>query len=748
MKNDNFKNRNIARPGYDPDFDDPFDADDADSFSVEASDPVDPDGNAQVPELDDLDSFEELEGFEDLDVTPAGQRSGSGQAGSGQTGTGSRTDSRRAGSGDDGLSGKRKDGSGRKEKARELNTADTAVDARKLNDEKKKQKKSRVRKIIFWSVLEVVTLACIFVYGYFLRTWNLITRPEVNEKNIENNNISLEKKKEMEQGYWTFAVFGVDGRSSSDLVSKGLNSDVILIVNINQDTGEIRMCSVYRDTYLNISDKDSYRKINAAYCNGGPEQALAALNKNLDLNIKNYVTFNWKAVVDGINILGGVDDIEISKAEFYYINAFITETVEVTRVGSHHLTSPGVQHLDGVQAVAYGRLRLMDSDFARVERQKKIIAACFEKAKHASFSVLNNIIVVCVPEVATNIGINNVVAMAQNIDKYYISESGGFPWQRSESAYSSTGDVVVPATLESNVRRLHAFLYGDEDYQPSNAVMKYSETIKEKTGIYKEGQVVEHVRTDGGLISMPKTTAAETEGESVQVETDAEGNVIVRPTIGIDEDGNYVYPTDADGNEIIPTDEHGNVQYPTDENGDIIYEYDEDGNVINPTDADGNPVTLPAAQQEETEESSEPGSQGETSHGDDVREEDGPGVQPGAENQPTYPAPGDRTTEATTEGFGPGNPQPGPGESSSQEQQPGGNDEPGGENGPGGGQSGNQIIGGPVPETTPAGGIAPGDTGGPGSSQTGGEDQNGPGGNAPGGSPGAPGGSGPGGAPG
>lgn len=510
-------------------------------------------------------------------------------------------------------------------RVRELNSASTAIDRNTVRKEKETKKKSRIRKIILWSFLEIITLAVIFVYGYFLRSWNLVTRPEVNENNIENHNLSAEKKEEMEKGYWTFAVFGVDGRNASDLVSKGLNSDVILIVNINQDTGEIRLCSVFRDTYLNINEKNSFRKINQAYSEGGPEQALAALNKNLDLNIKNYVTFNWKAVADGINILGGIDGINISKAELYYINAFITETVKVTKLGSYQLTGTGEQHLDGVQAVAYGRLRLMDDDFARTERQKRVIRACFEKAKHANFSVLNNIMVVCFPEVATNIGFNTVVDMAQNITKYNLTESGGFPWQRSASGISSVGDVVVPATLESNVKYLHKFLFDDDDYQPSAAVLNYSETIKEKTHVYKEGQVVESVRTDGGLISSPKTTAAvsETESKSTEettdAETDEEGNVIEKVTIGIDDEGNLVYPTDEDGNRILPTDEGGNVIYPT----------DEDGNPVIP-ETGGNPDDKP----------------GEPSHGDDVEDEGGESVE-GTE-------PGDFATVPSP--IGPGNP--------------------------------------------------------------------------------------------
>ena len=141
----------------------------------------------------------------------------------------------------------------------------------------------------------------------------------------------------------------------------------------------------------------------ADYTEGGPEQALKALNKNLDLNITDYATFNWKAVATAINILGGVD-IDISKTEYYYMNAFITETVKGTGIGSVQLKDgPGTYHLDGVQAVAYGRLRLMDSDYARTERQRIIIQKAFEKAKKADLATLNSLVGNMCAMCATNI---------------------------------------------------------------------------------------------------------------------------------------------------------------------------------------------------------------------------------------------------------------------------------------------------------------------------------------------------------
>lgn len=467
----------------------------------------------------------------------------------------------------------------KKRTRRELNTEDTSVDRKKFKKETEKRKRSRIKKLLIAAVVELFTLIAIFGYGYFLRNWNLIQRPDINAQAIENNNISVEKKEEMEKGYWTIAIFGVDSRNDN-LVERGLNSDVIIIANINRENGDIKLVSVFRDTYLNVSEKNLYNKINSAYAMGGPEQALAALNKNLDLNISNYICFNWKAVADGINILGGIDGISLSKAELYYINAYITETVKVTKIGSVQLKNTGEQHLDGVQAVAYARLRYMDNDFARTERQRNVIKACFKKAKTADFSVLNNIMVTCFPQVATNINFNDIVGMAQNIAKYNIADTAGFPWSRGDAVIRSKGDCVIPTTLESNVIKLHEFLFDDSSYTPSDAVLKISAKIKEDSSLYKEGKFIDSVATDGGVIQKPKTPATVAETEEGGTGSSKKNT---KETIGIDENGNYVYPTDADGNFIIPTNADGDIVYPTDADGNIIKE----SRSQRPTDAEG-----------------------------------------------------------------------------------------------------------------------------------------------------------------
>lgn len=434
----------------------------------------------------------------------------------------------------------------------------------------------RAKKIIILALAECITLFGIFFYAHAAKLWNSVQRPDFKLNNVENKELDVETVEKM-KGYWTIAVFGVDSRGTN--VGKGTNADVNMICNINQDTGEIKLVSVFRDSYLNINDSNHYNKLNMAYAQGGPEQAVKTLNKNLDLNITDYATFNWKAVADGINILGGID-MEISKAEFYYINGFITETVKATGIGSHHLKKAGMNHLDGVQAVAYGRLRLMDTDFARTERQRKVIEKAFEKAKNSNFSVLNNVMEVVFPQIATSLTFTDLTNLGLAISKYHISDTTGFPSARADANMGKKGACVVPATLTKNVTLLHQFLFGDEAYTPTSTVNTISAKISNDTGVYKEGQVINHVNTDGGYIpketKAPETKETKEEEDEDEDEEEKETKKASPSNVASPGNSNRRDPTEpstagrpgggASGWETWATDENGNEIDPAWEN--------------------------------------------------------------------------------------------------------------------------------------------------------------------------------------
>ena len=323
-----------------------------------------------------------------------------------------------------------------------------------------------------------------------------------------------------QKGYYTVAVFGVDSRDGN--VEKGALSDVNMIVNVDRESGDIQLISIYRDMYSMIDEDGKFHKFNQAYVEGGPEQALETLNRNLDLDIKDYITVNWKAVIDAINILGGVD-LEITDAEFKYMNSFIAKTVEATGVGSYELEHAGMNHLDGVQAVAYARLRLMDTDFNRTERQRKVVSLAFDKAKNANFSTLYSILVAVLPQTSTNVGIDNLIPFAKDISKYHLSETTGFPFDKDTKKMHKR-DYVVPITLKSNVIALHDMLYGKipgYSYTPSETLVKISNKIIKDTGMGADKESTDITldsNLDGAIGISPHKSEGEEHHENIESE--------------------------------------------------------------------------------------------------------------------------------------------------------------------------------------------------------------------------------------
>ena len=296
--------------------------------------------------------------------------------------------------------------------------------------------------------------------------------------------------------YRTIAIFGLDSRDGNK--EAGALSDVIMLASINKRSGEIKLTSVFRDTYSEVDGNGKYHKMNEAYFLGGHKQAIKALERNLDISIDDYVSFNWAAVAKGISALGGVD-LDLSDAEFYYINAFITETVESTGIPSVHLEHAGMNHLDGIQAVAYGRLRLMDTDFNRTARQRKVLSLAMEKAKKAGPVKMISVATQVLPEISTSMNMADFTDLASQLGRLHLGETTGFPFARTTMKIKKM-DVVIPATLESNVIELHQFLYGEEHYHPSATVKKISDHIAEVSGVTKPLENAEEAGTGGGTV--------------------------------------------------------------------------------------------------------------------------------------------------------------------------------------------------------------------------------------------------------
>ena len=431
---------------------------------------------------------------------------------------------------------------------------------------KKKRIKSKVAFFFTMLIAEVFVLGVIFAYAYALKQYSKIQRPDYNVEQVLNTDLSEKKLAEM-RGYRNIAVFGVDSRDSS--VGRGNRSDVIIICSIDQSNGEIKLVSVYRDTYLDVG-KNSFQKATHAYSYGGPARAVKMLNDSLDLNITDYITFNWKAVATAVNILGGVD-IDITPAEFKYINSYITETVKGTGIGSVQLKAPGMQHLDGVQAVAYARLRYMDTDYQRTERQRKVVELAFEKAKKADPKTLNDLLGNVLSMVATNLTWQDGLDVINDIGKYKLVDTQGFPFKKDDMTKGTKGFIVVPIDLESNVVQLHSYLFKDENYEASAKVKAYSERISEDTGFYKDGDKVKRVKTNDGYKSNKSYNDDEDETKSKKKKSTTEEETKKSKSVDVytDNNGRY-YQLDKDG-ETVWIDKNDGEDYYTDGAGNKYY---------------------------------------------------------------------------------------------------------------------------------------------------------------------------------
>ena len=342
------------------------------------------------------------------------------------------------------------------------------------NKEKKKNRGLKVFGIIVLVLIIILVGIIAFTYFFVTSKLNKIQKVDIDVSQLD---ISEEVEQNL-SGYRNIALFAIDSRSNEDY-GEGNRSDGIIIASINNDTKEVKLASVYRDTYVQI-EGHGLDKITHAYSYGEAPLAISTLNTNLDLNIKEFVTVNFDAVAEAINELGGVT-ITVDSQEVNYINQYIKETSRVTGITTNQLSAPGTLTLDGVQAVAYARIRYTEGgDYKRAERMRTVVEATFNKLKTKSLTEINSFVDNILPKIYTNISTNDMIAMIPDLTKYSVSDSIGWPYETRGITMNAW--YGIPVTLESNVTRLHQELFGEQDYTPSETVKNISNQIITKTG--------------------------------------------------------------------------------------------------------------------------------------------------------------------------------------------------------------------------------------------------------------------------
>lgn len=327
-----------------------------------------------------------------------------------------------------------------------------------MREEKKKRKGLKTFGIIVLVLTIILVLILGSIFWYVNDKLSKMQKVDIDENNL---NVSAQAKEQLAD-YRNIAIFGIDSRE--DTYSKGNRSDCIIIASINNKTKEVKLVSVYRDTYVQI-EGHGLDKITHAYSYGEAPLAIKTLNTNLDLNIKEFVTVNFDAVKEIIDDIGGIQ-MNITSEEAPHISG-------ITKAGTYNLT--------GEQALAYARIRYATGgDYKRTERMRDVLTAVANKVKTFNISQLNTLVDQVLPRVYTNITASDIFALLPSATSFKITESIGWPYETKGKTMDRW--YGIPITLESNVTRLQQEVFENKNYTPSEAVKQISDDIVAKTG--------------------------------------------------------------------------------------------------------------------------------------------------------------------------------------------------------------------------------------------------------------------------
>ena len=350
-------------------------------------------------------------------------------------------------------------------------------------ENREKRRKGGIGGIILKLFLILLLLVAIAGGFLFFKMRNVLKLQRVNSIDLEEQLVQRIPYKvrsdEYMNGYKNIALFGVDSRSG-DLLEGDNRSDTMMICSINEKSGEIKLVSVYRDTLLDVGD-GACRKANTAYALGGPAQAIDMLNKNLDLNIVDFVTVGFEGLAHTIDALGGIE-IEIDEEERGYLNQYVHDMHIELGTDDTPVEESGLVKLTGIQATAYSRIRYTaGDDFRRAERQRTVLSKTMDKAKKASPATLVKVADNVMGDVATSLSSSELIGLIVMAGKAELADTAGLPLEEYRAFRSSyeEGDYVLPADLSDNVIWLHEFLFGDSGYTLSEEVEGRNEAIRD-----------------------------------------------------------------------------------------------------------------------------------------------------------------------------------------------------------------------------------------------------------------------------
>lgn len=328
------------------------------------------------------------------------------------------------------------------------------------------KKKKRTGLKVFLGILFTlfITVGGILVYASSVLLGELTTTDITKDP----QKLGITEETHTQKGITNIALFGVDTRSETGVFTG--RSDAIMVLTVDTVHNKIKFTSLLRDTRVYIGEECSYDsgydKLNHAYAYGGPELAIRTINQNFGLDIKDYITVNFAGMAQIVDAFGGVD-LEVTDEEIEQININLSNLQQQNpdALSSDDVEfldcSAGLVHLNGDQAVAYGRIRKIDSDNRRAERQQEVLSALVDKISTISPLEYPSLITKLAPLCEMSLSMSDVMQMAPILVSGFTIERLSIPSEDEEpdSDYCEGGGWMWLYDLEQAGAHMRDFIY-------------------------------------------------------------------------------------------------------------------------------------------------------------------------------------------------------------------------------------------------------------------------------------------------
>ena len=322
-----------------------------------------------------------------------------------------------------------------------------------IPEKKKKRKKKHhpVRNtVLVLLCISIAAVSCVGFYGY--NTVNRLLSSFNTDEPLKDNEYIDDSELYRDSEQTNILLVGVDARES-DVSSR---SDTMMLLTIDNKNGQIKLTSFLRDSYVQIAGRKK-EKLNAAYFRGGIQGLVDTLELNFKVEIPYYMLVDFEIFTTVVDMLGGIE-VEVTEKESAYSKKTPTD-----RGGYLPLEAGENIHLNGTEALWYSRMRYLDSDFMRTQRQRKVITAIVEKAKLQKPRELLELAETIIPLIKTNItademkklGIDAVLDKAYNYSIVQQQIPADETW--SNKTISGVGACLV-MDLDENAEILANFL--------------------------------------------------------------------------------------------------------------------------------------------------------------------------------------------------------------------------------------------------------------------------------------------------